>query len=533
MHIKYLYAAAFAFISFLAVGQPSDTEPADIPVQQTAPHQYTFKIATPVAIQDFEIESPGLTIGSRDVNVKLTALTAEGKPDTTLTASVPLYINDTRRLIPFKKGQTLLSFYINKEQTFTISNKEAGVSRQLHFRHISGWVSLLPPAIAILLALIFKEVVVALFAGIFSGALLMAGFSFDGIITALARTLDKYILHALADADHMAIILFSLLIGGMVALISKNGGMAGIVDKLARYARSPKSAQLVTWGLGVAIFFDDYANTLVVGNTMRPVTDRFRISREKLAYLVDSTAAPVACVALVTTWIGAELGYINDALAATSLKESAYSVFLNSLQFSFYPFLTLAFMLMLLFQQKDFGPMLKAERRARTTGVLNAADTGQAAATTEDEFEPKAGASHRMINALLPIVVVISITLLGLLHTGFQSTAPEGVAGWANIWAAIPQITGDTDAGFVRRIGVIIGNADAYKGLLWGSLAGVITALLLSVLQRILTLNEAIESMVQGFKAMIPAMVILTLAWALAEITADVKTADYLTSLFF
>ena len=125
----------------------------------------------------------------------------------------------------------------------------------------------------------------------------------------------------LTDSDHVAVILFSMLIGGMVAIISKNGGMAGVVNLLSRYAKDAKSSQLVTWFLGIAIFFDDYANTLIVGNTMRPVTDKHRVSREKLAYIVDSTAAPVAAIAFVTTWVGAELGYIKDAATSLGIEE--------------------------------------------------------------------------------------------------------------------------------------------------------------------------------------------------------------------
>ncbi|MDZ7777535.1 MAG: hypothetical protein U5L09_18950 [Bacteroidales bacterium] len=158
---------------------------------------------------------------------------------------------------------------------------------------------------------------------------------------------EEYIIDALLDRGHLSIIVFSMLIGGMVNLITRNGGMKGVVAKLSRYANNTRSGQFVTWLLGIAIFFDDYANTLVVGNTMRPVTDRLQISRQKLAYIVDSTAAPIAAIAFVTTWIGAELSYIQDGISTIGLDKSPYTIFLNSLAYIFYPIFALIFILLL------------------------------------------------------------------------------------------------------------------------------------------------------------------------------------------
>jgi len=251
--------------------------------------------------------------------------------------------------------------------------------------------------IAIGLALIFKEVLISLLAGVWVGAFLAGGLRFEGflgIIKSLLATADHYILDALNDGGHLSVILFSLLIGGMVAIISRNGGMAGVVHRMTKYATTPKSAQVITWALGVAIFFDDYANTLIVGNTMRSVTDRFRISREKLAYIVDSTAAPVASIAFITTWIGAELGYIGDAAEGTAALAdlTPYAIFLESLKYSFYPILTLAFILMLVLMQRDYGPMLKAEKRARETGLVKAADEGADEVGETEDLTPVKGA---------------------------------------------------------------------------------------------------------------------------------------------
>ena len=165
----------------------------------------------------------------------------------------------------------------------------------------SPWYSLMPPIIAIVLALLFREVITALFAGVWFAALAVAGFN---PITATWRLIDTFVVPALADSAHMSIAVFSLLLGGMVGIIARNGGTMGIVEAVTPFANTSRRGKLATWAAGMAIFFDDYANTLIVGNTMRPITDRLKISREKLAYIVDSTAAPVAALVPISTWVG-------------------------------------------------------------------------------------------------------------------------------------------------------------------------------------------------------------------------------------
>jgi Na+/H+ antiporter NhaC len=397
----------------------------------------------------------------------------------------------------------------------------AGAYKQeIPIRPMPLWLSVLPPLIAILMALIFREVVVSLFFGTFLGAGLLKIYSgasiFKGLGTGFLAVLDEYILEALNDSGHLSIIVFSLLIGGMVSVISRNGGMNGVVGYISRYARTAKSGQLATWALGIAIFFDDYANTLVVGNTMRSVTDRLKISREKLSYIVDSTAAPVAALAFITTWIGAELGYIESGirnLAGFPEGLSPYAIFLSSLKYSFYPVLTLIFILMLILTGRDFGPMLKAERRSR--GLKKQDSTEDGAAPDMDEFSPESGIQHRAFNAIIPVLTLIFVTLAGLLYTG-----------WSD------QIWDDPGMGFFRKLSAIVGASDSYAALLWASLSAVTVAVLLTSAQRIMPLDKAMHAVTTGFKAMMPALIILTLAWALAAVTDDMHTADFLTRLF-
>lgn len=380
------------------------------------------------------------------------------------------------------------------------------------------WWSIIPPLLAIIMALVVREVIISLTAGIWLGALMLYGFSIENAFTALLRIGDRYLLNALSNPDRVSVILFTFLIGGMVAIVSRNGGMAGIVQRLSRYAKSSQKASFITYILGILIFFDDYANTLIVGNTMKPVTDRFRISREKLAYLVDSTAAPVAAIALVTTWIGAELGYIDEALQQINANTSAYSVFVHSLQYAFYPVLTLAFIFMLLYSKRDFGPMLKAEKRANEKGEVfkNKYQEEQAQEVNQSlqSLEPVAGIRYRWYNAVIPIATVIIGTIIGLLTTGYDAAQWAATSGWFN------------------KLSFTIGNANSYLALIWGSLIGLIVAVVQSAATKSLRLPYAIESMMDGFKTMLPAVVILLLAWGLADVTRDLHTADFLTAVF-
>ena len=383
------------------------------------------------------------------------------------------------------------------------------VLRSTSTRVIPAWLSILPPLLAIGMALLYRRVVPALFFGVWVGGVIAVSFSPWGAFKGILDTFQIYVLNALADPSHAAIILFSLMIGGMVGIISKNGGTLGIVDRLTGWASDSERGQLVTAILGISIFFDDYANTLIVGNTMRPVTDRLRISREKLAYIVDSTAAPISCLALVTTWIGYEVGLVDTAIAGIEgFSQGAYSVFLNSIAYSFYPILALFFVFVVAYSGRDFGAMYRAEKRARDTGqVLGKEARVDEAAAEGEALEPPEGTPYRALNAVIPIVVLIGSVLAGLYVTGVQATGP--------------------DVGLSK----IIGQADSYKALMWGSLLGVLTAAVLSLGQGILDLEQTVEAWYEGLKSMLFAMIILVLAWALSNITDVLHTADFLVSI--
>jgi len=366
-----------------------------------------------------------------------------------------------------------------------------------------GWISLLPPLIAIGLALLLREVIPALFLGIFVGAWALAGFSPGALIPAILATADTYILTAIAEPDHAAVMLFTLLVGGMVGVISRNGGMLGIVERIVRFASTSRRAMAATVAMGLAIFFDDYANTLVVGNTMRPITDRLRISREKLAYLVDSTAAPVACIALVTTWVGYEVGLIRDAVAALpGLALNPYMAFLHSIAYSFYPLLALTLVMAVVASGRDFGPMHAAEARARGGRVAPDTAAARRSADDMDDVAPDDGVTLRARNAVLPIATLVAGVVAGMFVTG----------------------DGDT-------LRAVVGSADPYKSLIWGSLAGCLVAIGVSVAGRTLSLADSLSAWFSGARAMLLAIFILVLAWGLSGVTDALGTADYLVSL--
>ncbi len=437
-------------------------------------------------------------------------------------ASVPIEIRDAAGSV-LARGAAERGARTTLELRVPSGRHELTVAAPAHYqrpvglsvRAIRGWMTILPPAFAILLALIFRQVIPALVAGVWLGAGLVYDSAFGGAL----RTVDRYIVDALSDGDHISIVVFSMFLGGMVGVMSRAGGTAGLVDALRPYATTTRRGQLVTWFLGLLVFFDDYANTLVVGNTMRPVTDRLRISREKLAYIVDSTAAPVAAIFLVSTWIGYEVSLIGDALKAIGSEQDAYSVFLQAIPYNFYPILALVFGFMIAWTGRDFGPMRAAELRAAGGKVL--ADTAVPLSDFDSHaLQPRDDQPRRWINALGPVAVVLVVTFGALWLTGRASLADAG--------DPLAE-TGVFGLG-LGGLGSVLGAGDSYRALLWASSAGCLVAILLAVVQRILSLGQALDAMLGGFKSMVMAFVILTLAWSIAQVCTDLNTSGFMVS---
>lgn len=418
-----------------------------------------------------------------------------------------------KKFLAIITGLTALFFLIQVLDVYAFdqpSESQSGI--------FGTWISLLPPVVAIFLALTTREVILSLFAGIWIGALFIADFHLTaGTALSLSTLTDT-----LVNIDHVAIIVFSLLLGGMVGVMSRSGGTQGAVDVLGKYAKTRKQGQVFSWASALFIFFDDYANTLIRGNALRPMTDRLNISREKLAYIVDSTAAPLAVSAVITTWIGFEITEIRNSLsslAATTTDvalaaqleagaANAFIIFLDSIPYLFYPILALSFVLMTILMKREFGPMLEAERRAASGRGVIREGAMPASDTNLDSMQPIEGKPKRWYNAALPVFSVLVVALYGLYITGSEGLAPAE-----------------------RTLTTVIGNANPFDALLWASFAGSLIAILLAVTQRILTINQAIDSWVGGMQSMLIAIIILILAWGLGGITSQVGTGPYLASL--
>ncbi|WP_427339637.1 Na+/H+ antiporter NhaC family protein [Caloranaerobacter sp. DY30410] len=385
--------------------------------------------------------------------------------------------------------------------------------------HYGIW-SLLPPLIAIILAFKTKQVLPSLFAAILVGATIIYK---GNIFVGFAKTIETYIAGSIASKWNAGIIVFDIGLGGMIGIIAKSGGAKAIAEWLGKKAKSAKSAMVATWAMGLAIFFDDYSNTLLVGTTMRPLTDKRRISREKLSFLTDATAAPVASMALISTWIAYELGLLKDAFAYIGFEMNAYEAFVKSIPFRFYSIIMLGFVLMIAITGKDYGPMLKAERRARKTGKLVADGAIPLASKELTDMEIKENIPLRAYNAIIPVLTVIIMVIVGLYING-RAAVLSG-----NDTALINALKETPFAPSVLR--QVIGNSNAAVAMMWASFCGSIVAFALVLGQKILTFKEAMEAWVDGAKSLIIAIMVLVLAWGIGSICKDLGTAKYLVSV--
>lgn len=384
-----------------------------------------------------------------------------------------------------------------------------------------GMWTVLPPLVSIVLAFLTKNVVVSLFIGTITGCIMLQLNGFN-IITALTQGFIDFTyraLNSLADPWNAGIILQVLVIGGVIHLVAKMGGAKAIAEALARKAKTVKSAQLTTWLLGLAVFFDDYANSLIVGPIMRPVTDKLGVSREKLAFVIDATAAPIAGLAIISTWIGLEVGLIGDALKSVGIQADGFGVFLETIPYRFYNILILAFVVISAITLREFGPMLKAERRARRGEVLS---TTEISSDSED-LEPIEGIKLSVWNAIIPIGVLIVSSLIGFYYSGWVT-----IMGGEDL--AIIELMNNTPFSFAG-IQAAFSNADASVVLFQSALLATIVALILGVSRKIFTISEGIGIWIEGMKGLLITGVILILAWSLSSVIKELGTASYLVGV--
>jgi len=418
----------------------------------------------------------------------------------------------------FKKifGLTMMIFMLSTTFVFA-SEFELTVSNAEEF----GIFTLIPPIVAILLAFITKNVVISLFIGVLSGGFILnlTGFNVFGALTQAFLDFINRALNSLSDPWNAGIVMQVLVIGGVINLVAKMGGAKAIAEALAKKAKTAKSAQLITWFLGICVFFDDYANSLIVGPIMRPVADKMKISRERLAFIIDATAAPIAGLAIISTWIGLEVSLISEGFESIGVEASGFGVFLQTIPYRFYNILILAFIVITIITLREFGPMRKAEISARKLKDL----TNEEIAVTSshmDELEPKEGVKLSIWNAIVPIGALIISAIVAFYYSGYSSIM-------AGDDIAIKAIITNSPLSF-KAILETFAASDASVALFQSALFASVVAIIMSVCKKIFTISEAIEAWVDGMKGLIITGVILILAWSLGSVIKELGTAQYL-----
>ena len=360
-----------------------------------------------------------------------------------------------------------------------------------NIRTYATFWSLLPPIIAIVLALITKEVYSSLIIGIIAGGLLYSGFNFEGTIN---HVISDGFVSNLSDSYNMGIILFLILLGALVSMMDKAGGSAAFGRWATKHIKSRVGAQIATIALGMLIFIDDYFNCLTVGSVMRPVADEHKISRAKLAYLIDATAAPICIIAPISSWAAAVAGFARSAGA-----ENGISLFIRAIPFNFYALLTIVMMLFLAFSGFDYGPMKRHETNAKEKGDLFTEGTMQAVA------EMQANPKGRVVDLVFPVVFLIISCVIGMIYSGGFFSGESFIASFSN--------------------------SDASVGLAYGAAITTVITVIYFLCRRVMPFKDIIGSIPEGFKAMVPAIMILACAWTLKSMTDSLGAKIFISQL--
>ncbi|HNP35517.1 MAG TPA: Na+/H+ antiporter NhaC family protein [Woeseiaceae bacterium] len=366
---------------------------------------------------------------------------------------------------------------------------------------MSGFESLIPPIVAVGAALLSKRVNLALFLGIWIGGVIYV----DGNVLRGLEVSFTWLVNTMTDEWNARFMLLIALLGSGAAFIYKIGGSDAVARAFANRIKTRQQAQLLTYALGLCVFFNDYVNTVVVGNAMRGIANKHRISSEKLSYLIDSTAAPVATIAPISDWVGYQVALIGTVFATLSITSSTpYSAFLSSVPWNFYCLLTLAMVPMLIHTKRDFGPMRTAEHRAMSTGLLVAENDTPLSDVDSDLGAPIEPQTATTWHFVVPLIALIAATFWGL-------------------WDS-------AGGGALLDIGGILEQADVSKALLWGAFAMTFAGIVLA-LGRGISLQDCEHIMLIGFRTMLPALLIMVLAWTIAATCEHLGTAQYIVSI--
>lgn len=362
-----------------------------------------------------------------------------------------------------------------------------------------GFISIIPPILAIILAIITKRVIMSLFLGVIVGV-----FIFTGSIGGTLVELTEVLVNNLIDDWQARVMLFTVLLGGLLGIMYSSGGSLAFGEKASTSINNRKKAQLSTWFLGVLIFFDDYFNALTVGSVMRNITDNYRVSREKLAYIIDSTAAPICIIIPISTWIAYAMSLYVAEFERLGMEVNAFELFLQAIPYNFYALLAILMVVILSVTNLEFGPMAKAERRAIEKGELFD-ESKKDEIPGQDITDLKISDKGKTSDLIFPVVVLIATTIIGILYTG-GFFAGEGFR----------------DA---------VGDADAATALIYGTLLANLVGIIWYTSRRVLPVKDCMESFIQGMKAMIPALSILVLAWSIGDVAGTLGTGAYVAEL--
>jgi Na+/H+ antiporter NhaC len=385
-----------------------------------------------------------------------------------------------------------------------------------------GILTLLPPLVAIGLAFITKETILSLFLGVFVGEFMLCVNDLNIISTIINAFLQlgAQVISCMADPWNAGIILQCLLIGGVIQLVTKMGGAKALADAFAKRANTPRKAQLFTWMLGLCVFFDDYANSLIVGPIMRPVMDKLKVSRQKLAFVVDATAAPVAGIAIISTWIGLEISLIAagfKSVGATNI--TGFGIFLQTIPYRFYNIFILIFIVISALTLYEFGPMKKAEQEARKRTEIEKV----AEAPGFDEVKPVEGIKLSVWNAIIPIGTLIVGALLAFYWSGYTAILGGQDQALITLMKTAPLS--------FKGVFEALSASDASVALFQAALLASIVAIVMAVGEQILSIEDAISEWIGGMKTIVITGVILLLAWSLGGVIGEIGTADYLVGV--
>ncbi len=387
---------------------------------------------------------------------------------------------------------------LSNDKGFEENIKTALTTVRSTIKQYATFWALIPPIIAILLALITKEVYSSLFIGILAGGIIYSNLNFE---TTVVHVFKEGFIDTVADAYNIGIIIFLVLLGALVAMMNKTGGSAAFGRWAAKHINSRIGAQLATTALGVLIFVDDYFNCLTVGSVMRPVTDKKNISREKLAYLIDATAAPVCIIAPISSWAAAVAGFAKGAGA-----ESGMSLFIQAIPYNFYALLTIVMMIFIAVAKFDYGPMKKYEAAAKKGEALGKLEE----LSNEANAKVKENEKGKVIDLLIPVVFLIIACVIGMIYSGGFFTAGE-----------------DCYHDFIGSFS----NSDASVGLVFGSFITIIFAIIYFMCRRVISFKDCMEAIPEGFNAMTPAILILVCAWTLKTMTDSLGAKIFISQL--